>query len=107
MRGLSLLAATLVAALALPSAGLAASEQDRSFLSSALPETIDLRSLADLAASKSHDARVRAFAREISHNAGAQNRALASFAEREGVKQPGTLSIRATDQYSRISAQSG
>lgn len=96
---------TLMPLLALPAT--AASDQDKSFINTAMQETSDLQMLAGLAAKKISDARVRDFARTIAQSSNTTNATLTEIARRDDVKPPGALSIRASDQYSRIDAQSG
>ncbi|MBV8600765.1 MAG: DUF4142 domain-containing protein [Candidatus Eremiobacteraeota bacterium] len=62
---------------------------------------------APLAARKAHDARVRDFAASVERSSTSLDATLSAIAKRNDVKPPGTLSVRASDQYSRVDAQSG
>ena len=90
-----------------PNAARAASDQDKSFLTTAMQENADVRTLSDLAAKKARDPKVRRFAREVSRAATEFDTTLLALAKREAVRPPAKLSIRASDQYARIDAQGG
>jgi len=66
-----------------------------------------MQTLAGLAQKKIADGRIRDFARTISDAATSAGGTLTPLARRDAVKPPGSLSIRATDQFARIGAQSG
>ena len=89
------------------SSALAANDQDRSFLTQAMQDNVDLRSLADLAAKHINDPRIKQFARDIAQRSSAFDSHIAGEARTEAAKQPSALSLRASDQYGRIQAQSG
>lgn len=93
----------IVASCTMPS--LAASDNDRSFIHDALQDNVDLRTLSDYAARKIHDAKIRDFARMVSERSNRVDDVLMRGAKASDVKPPGTLSLRASDQYSRIQAQ--
>ena len=84
---------------------LAANDQDRSFLHDAMQDNVDLRALSDYAAQKVRDPKVRDFARMVSQRSNSVDSLLARSASRSDVRAPGALSLRASDQYSRIQAQ--
>lgn len=85
----------------------AANDQDKTFIHSALQDDADLRMLSDLAAKKIANSKVKDFAKGLSQRASSDDTVLMRLAKREDVKAPGTLSVRASDQFSRIQAQSG
>jgi predicted outer membrane protein len=85
----------------------ASGPQDKSFLASAMQDDADLRTLSDLATKKVSDVKVRDLAKDLARMASSVDDELMPVARRDDVKPPGTLSLRASDQYSRIDAQSG
>lgn len=92
--------------LSVASIAVAASDQDRSFIHEALQDNVDLRTLSDYAAQKVHDAKIREFAHMVSQRSTSVDGLLMRDARVAEVKPPGALSLRASDQYSRIQAQS-
>ena len=96
-----------VTTLLAPNAVRAAGDKDKSFLSTALQENADVRTLSDLAAKKARDPKVRQFAQKLSRTATDFNNTLLALAKRNDVKPPAALSVRASDQYARIDAQVG
>lgn len=89
------------------SCALAANPQDKSFIQSALQDNVDIRTLSDLAQKKIQDAKIRAFARTVSRQSSPVDDRLMRNARTEDVKPPGTLSLRASDQYGRLQSQNG
>lgn len=84
---------------------LAASDQDKSFLHDALQDNVDLRTLSDYAAQKVRDSKVREFAQMVSRRTNSLDGTLTVTARRNDIRPPDSLSLRASDQYSRIQAQ--
>jgi len=84
---------------------IAANDQDKSFLHDAMQDNADLRTLSDYAVKKIPQAKVRQFAQMVSQRSTGVDDVLMRDAKTSDVKPPGTLSLRASDQYSRIQAQ--
>ena len=89
------------------SSAIAAGDQDRSFLTQAMQDNVDLRSLADLAEKRIGDPRIKQFARDVSQRSSNFDSRIAGDVRSEAAKQPSALSLRASDQYNRIQAQNG
>lgn len=84
-----------------------ASGQDKSFIASAMQDNADLRALSDLALQRIRNPKVRDFASTVTQSSKGVDNVLTHDALANDVKPPGTLSLRASDQYSRIQSQSG
>jgi DNA-binding phage protein len=85
----------------------AASDQDKSFIQSALQDNADLRMLSNVAAKKVSSPKVKDFTKSVLQRLTQDDGILMPLAKSEDLKPPATLSLRASDQYSRIDAQSG
>lgn len=85
----------------------AASDQDKTFIHSALQDDADVRTLSSLASRKVSSSKVKDFTKTLLQRMNQDDGVLVPLAKRNDVKPPGTLSLRASDQYSRIDVQSG